>query len=585
MEEKETKQPEVAQEVTPSVDESVFLDSMVASAAVTQVTADPAMENVVQPNYPYNPLDCTKIPPVTEALSAIKPSDQEEPTLDLPEHQEEIAEAKDQEAEEKPAVPNQVAMFRNPLSSGADLGSPEVIMLPPDSFQNTEDSLNRIPNEDLKSLGQLEWGAALRAGVQLIPDRDAYGDVFAPESEAANVVNHAGKMLRGAKAATAKKEGNVVLEGERAYLNILNHLGTGAVFRTPLWNSGFYIYFKPATEPQFLELLTGINLDTLQLGRSSYGLALSNDTVYTLNRAYDFALSHVYSTTIKSTEYQTMAELKKYIKEQDIWSVLWGFLCACYPGGTHYRQPCVANPETCNHVDSGHIDLTLLQVPLKSKLPEYHRNHMTKIAYNSMTLESIKTYQDTLPCQAEKRVLFNKGTPHEIALTFKTQSSEYFVNQGYNYIGNIVDAVAASFREELNEVDRNKLINQTGKAETLCKYIHLVKEIEYGDLSDEGAVGAGKVSIRDDDGIRRTLAHFSSIDNLREAILDEIIIYINQAAASVIGIPTYKCPKCGGGYRGEKDADGNVIASYIPIDILQLFFVLVSQRVRRIETR
>jgi hypothetical protein len=81
--------------------------------------------------------------------------------------------------------------------------------------------------------------------------------------------------------------------------------------------------FKPASEDELDELNRIIYSDKVQLGRWSYGLALGNSTVYTLDRVFDFCLSKVYQTSVR-TEELPLEKLRDYILPQDAMSFIWG---------------------------------------------------------------------------------------------------------------------------------------------------------------------------------------------------------------------------------------------------------------------
>ena len=68
--------------------------------------------------------------------------------------------------------------------------------------------------------------------------------------------------------------------------------------RIPLFNSGFWVFFKPASPMEMLTLRMMTTGDKVELGRRSYGLTHSNHIVYSLSRIFEMALAHVYATSV-----------------------------------------------------------------------------------------------------------------------------------------------------------------------------------------------------------------------------------------------------------------------------------------------
>lgn len=462
--------------------------------------------------------------------------------------------------------------------------TPILLVIPPADIATVLKTISEMNNEELGGASQKEWLAKLKYSLDMLPSKNAFTDELANVANGGtNTLENAGKLLALSMLSPKAGAGRQVYEGERAYLQIVNHRGSGGVSKAPLWNSGFYIYFKPAVAPQFLELLAMLNSDTLTAGRDTYGLALSSDTAYTLSRLVDFALAHVYATSIASDAFSTLSELKKLIKPQDTWALLWGFLCACFKNGIEYEQPCVADPSKCNHIDKGVIDITLLQVPFKEKLTDWHISHMSKTAQNSMSLESVKRYQDELPCHQEFRVVFDQGTPRQIAISIATPTANEFIDQSTGYIDALANSITKSLAQRLTEKERNTFIEESSRATALCKYSHFISKIEFGDVNDDdNALNHYVGIVTDRDGIMRSLASLSEDTVIREKIIDEIVNYIGRSSASAIAIPAYNCPKCGGKHAPSTETDDPAMKSVIPIDVIQLFFELVSQRIQKL---
>jgi hypothetical protein len=214
-------------------------------------------------------------------------------------------------------------------------GAPDVVVIPPENMEVIRESLANTPNLDiLKSGGQMRWLETVKEAVTMTPMSGMYTKRLADTKAAfAQQVEYGGQILRGVAPSLNPKPGRREEEGEMALIKLMTHMGVGGFFRAPLWNSGIWVMFKPASEDELDELNRIIYSDKVQLGRWSYGLALGNSTVYTLDRVFDFCLSKVYQTSVR-TEELPLEKLRDYILPQDAMSFIWGFLCANYPSGS-----------------------------------------------------------------------------------------------------------------------------------------------------------------------------------------------------------------------------------------------------------
>lgn len=492
------------------------------------------------------------------------------------------------ETQDQEEIPQEVnwtkpnVMMHFDVSGPRDRGAPDVLALPPESGEAIKSALERVPNINLAGTEkQAVWAATLQEGMSYLPLAGAYTERLGDGSKWTQSVNYQGKELHGRAPAVRKKEGVEEVQGERALLQLVTHLGVGGLFHAPMWNSGFWVYFKPATEVEMLELNAMIAAEKIRLGRNSYGLAHSNHIVYMLDRVFQMALRHVYATSVKSEELP-ISQIGNHLMPQDIHSFVWGFLCANYPSGFHYSVACVSNPEKCNAVFEGNINLTKLQQTDEGAFTEWQLNHMTGYSANSKSLDSVKRYQEEMKRQHERRLVINKGTNHEIAITLKTPTVSQYIEQGTTYISSMVDGINRSLDADVSNQERNIRLEEVSRASLLCQYVHFVKSIEFGNISTPGG---GYAVINDFDTILNALKTFSATDSLREEIIEAILKYIMDSTTSIIAMPAFDCPFC------KEPQEKNVknipprLKAFIPIDIFQVFFGLLVQRVSRIKAR
>ena len=261
------------------------------------------------------------------AIAQTEPKDTSEAEQQAPENTEYVLKRTAENAD-------QTFITSTPRTAGA----PDVVVIPPENTEVIRESLANTPNLDiLKSGGQMRWLETVKEAVTMTPMSGMYTKRLADTKAAfAQQVEYGGQILRGVAPSLNPKPGRREEEGEMALIKLMTHMGVGGFFRAPLWNSGIWVMFKPASEDELDELNRIIYSDKVQLGRWSYGLALGNSTVYTLDRVFDFCLSKVYQTSVR-TEELPLEKLRDYILPQDAMSFIWGFLCANYPSGFHYE--------------------------------------------------------------------------------------------------------------------------------------------------------------------------------------------------------------------------------------------------------
>lgn len=515
------------------------------------------------------------------------------PTVEEPQAQEQEV-VKDASVQESAAENTEYELKRTPenatqtyiTSTPRTAGSPDMVVIPPENTDVVRESLANTPNLDiLKSGGQIRWLENVKEAVTMTPMGGMYTKhLNNPAASFAQHVEYGGQILRGVAPSLNQKPGRREEEGEMALIKLMTHMGVGGFFRAPLWNSGIWVMFKPASEDELDELNRIIYSDKVQLGRWSYGLALGNSTVYTLDRVFDFCLSKVYQTSVR-TEELPLEKLRDYILPQDAMSFIWGFLCANYPSGFHYETPCINDPSKCTHVFEENLNVTKLQWPDSSMLTESQKAHMCGFSGNSRSLESVKKYQEEMKATKSRRVVLNEGSKHEVAFVLKTPTMTEYITQGHQWVSSIVEAVNRALGSNATDRERNEQINRQSKAATICQYAHWIESLEYGDITsnpdnpDDNAVAV----IRNQETLLESLKSLSSIDSIRNKIIDAVKDYIEESTVAIIGVPAYNCPIC------EKDQSGETKyprrTTVVPLDILQVFFALLIQRLSRIENR
>lgn len=466
----------------------------------------------------------------------------------------------------------QKALQEFDINSPVKLTTGDEIILPATFDKETREVLERLPNvEMLDSPEARDWAQSISEGLEYT----TFGENFVPTMEDPNAefrhkVEHNGMNLT-AQSPKFKETENQNLKGERAVIRVITHLGLGTLFQVPLWHSGLWITFKPPTESEIIELNRILIADKIKFGRYTYGLAFSNITVYTVDRLVDFALSHVYDTTSKSEDIP-LEKLKNHISCQDIPSLLWGFICTMYPRGFKYRRACINDPLKCNHILQETLNVTKLQWTNTAAISEWQKSHMSGRQSKVKDLASVNRYKDELVKLQKKKIVINKDTDNAISVTLKTPSITDYVNAGHVWIGDIVETVDKAVAVDSNTNERNEIIKRHGQASAMRQYSHWVDSIEIG------------TNIIDDkETIEKTLNVLSADDDIRNEFINNVVEYINQSTVSVIGIPVYECPNCG--MVQETTLKLNEYKNIIPLDVIQVFFGLITQRLNNLNQR
>lgn len=443
-----------------------------------------------------------------------------------------------------------------------------IVDLPSATIDNTEKVLEKLPNLGLSTdEDSVEWLESIQASVDNISyDKQYTSTLDDANSNFSQDVNVRGNKLKAKELKT--NFSNQKLTGEKAIIAFNKTLGMGDLIQIPLYHSGFWITLKTPSEMDMIRLNRQITDDKIRLGRNTQGLAFSNLMSYTVSKLTQFALDHIFDTTLQVSALENK-DIKDLIKCEDYNILIWGILCSMYPRGFQYRRPCLNDPEKCNYTLKETINLFELQWTNNSALTDSHKNHMTSRIHKTMSLDSVENYQKTLPAIGDKVITIN-----DIRVTLKVPSLMEYVRSGEKWVTGITSLVEDLMQSSSDSNDitkKNTLIERHAQATTLRQVAHWIKAIEFSD----------KV-VDDEETIDLLLDSISQNDDIRKFILDEIFKYIDESTISVIGIPNYNCPSCN---MTQQDDDGSEFGNIIPMDMTSVFFDQHVQRMQIIARR
>lgn len=440
----------------------------------------------------------------------------------------------------------------------------------PSNFaDNIIDGLDRSSNVRLDDTKEgAKWLGSLISGAQACVKDDIFRETLEdPTAEFAQTVDANGTRLYPGSAGF-KSVQNENLSGERGLLRFMNHAGLGSVFRIPLWHTGMWLTLKSPSEGRLLELHREIISDKIELGRNSAGIVYTNTTVITSQRLLDLAFEHIYQTNLKSDK--TLADI---ISCHDLFTIVWGLACTVWNNGFNYQRACSFNVEKCNHVLEEHLDVSKLLWVNRKALTAWQVAHMSRTKIQSITDEDLERYKNE-SLKAQKRTfIVNKDQPSQFEVTLKIPTIAQYLTSGQRWIGDIIQMLNSSLGMDVSTNERNKYVADQGRATELRNYIHWIDSITFGDNNVINEVNL----------IEDIFNRLSAEDAVRGEIIEQVQKYMNDTAISVIGIPSYKCPNCGGENHVKDSTEA--FKGVIPIDVYQTFFTLLVQTVARVRSR
>ncbi len=429
----------------------------------------------------------------------------------------------------------------------------------PDTIERTERVLDAIPNIDLEeSSAGKEWLASLRNANYTVH----YAEFFKKTVERQNsmfrqfVPSERGPL--SAATPKIKDDEATMLSGERGVMRVRAILGLGSIVQIPLWHSGFWITLKAPEEGALLELNRRIAEEKIRMGRNTWGLALSNISVFYAGWVMDFVLAHVYQTSLKDN-----SSLRDKISSLDIHVLAWGLACVIWPNGFQYARACLNDAnEGKNVVLQDRIALGKLQWTDTTTLTPWQIAHMAQRQDNTMTNEAVDRYRNE----------FTVGQPREISLspdlkvTMKVPSLNQYLTSGYAWINNIVAMVDRVFSTSGDMDERNQYIIDQGRATNMRQFSHWIVGIRAKE----------KHVVEDRETIDALLDSLSSNDDLRETYFSGVRSYMEDSTMSIIATPL------------DPDNEKTVLPRFphlLPLDVMSTFFILLVQKTAQIQNR
>lgn len=477
------------------------------------------------------------------------------------------------EGEERPLFGR--AMFPyNPYKPRPETpGSRIPIAIPTMSVAGLTSVVDAIQKMDFNTdAGAREWAEQTDNANVLNPVQDAFIPAMnRPGSTWEQIPRHGEKMLVGALARQEKHE-NAELKDSSALLYALSALNLGAPFQAPMWHSGFWVSFRPASEEAWVNFNELLVSDKIRIGRNASGLAFSNVNAFFTERALEFALAHVLDHNIRMNANTTRRDLLNTLRAPDIPLFLWGFLVANNPSGYPISRGCSAAVGSCTKVIHDIINLRILQVTDTSCFEEKHRAHMSKNYLGGVTEKEVQEYQSSMLVIQDREFTIMEEGATTIKVTLKVPSAEEYLSSGRRWFNSIVEMVNNILAKDATDNQREKVYQSYAKAGLLREYSHWIKDIQ---------INSNKIV--DLSSLENVLKEVTPHSKLRETLYKKISEFIEATTVSVIAVPNYACPACG--QIQKEEVKDSRFTDCIPLDVAQAFFNLALLRVAEIIRR
>lgn len=451
-----------------------------------------------------------------------------------------------------------VTMERSPIDSQAPHGKKNPLFTLSMSLDDFQKHAGRFPSFKVRG----NYVDAIGQGAMPMMRTDVLNDTTTREGSDWQQTVEYERMQYGLAQPRPDNGSGKEITGENAVLMIQKALGLGTRATVPLWHSGLWLTLNTPTDAELLNLERQIQEEKISLGKDTAGTLYSNNLVYIVRHVFRFILDHIHSSTLADS---TPEKLSKLIRVTDLPTILWAMSCTIYPNGFDHSRPCTVNPDKCQHIAEGRINLAKLSFTDRSALTMKQKKHMAnRIA--KYTEEQILDYQN------EGRIGDGKtfDLADSVSVVLRIPTVEEYVESGMRWIDSIINIIEESLSASLGDKERDAYVAQHGRLASLRQYGHWVKKITHG----------GSVEITDRESIEDLLDKLSSSDDLVTIYLENIKDYISSSTVSIIAIPAYKCPNC----QGQMSGDDLRHPHLIQLDALMTFFTLKDLRLLRVKS-
>lgn len=444
-----------------------------------------------------------------------------------------------------------------PLAKEYDENKDVLLCLPAEEEDVIKSVLDNMPNIDItKTTSGEEWYRTTEAAFYSTPFQGAFKKTLRRKNAKFRQFVDSEKGPMGT-AAPRFNDSTGRLTGAAAVMRVRSLAGLGSVVRVPLWHSGFWISIKAPGDGALLELHRRLSEEKITLGRVTYGLAFANNSVMYTGWLMDFAISHIYDSTLHA---ELQPNMREHISCFDIPTVIWALACVIWPGGFPYARA-LLDPHSQETITiKEKVLIGKMFFTDTASLTPWQVSHMANSHGNMMTESSIKRYREEFTRGKGRSVPLNDS----LSVNIRNPSLDQYLTSGQKWINGIVNMVDRAFASPPNDGVRDNYILNQGKATNMRQFIHFVESF----IVDGSTVD-------DADTVEDIINNLSENDEIRDIFFKEVREYIEDSTVSLIAIPAE---------HGEK-APLPRFPHLIAIDPLSVFFILLEQRIPRIVER
>ncbi len=419
-----------------------------------------------------------------------------------------------------------------------------------------------------------EWKEGIEGGLSVVPLGDSGVKAMSEGNWTQSpVVNN--QLLAPSTYARPQIE-NQVLSAETARSYAMASLGVGIPSKTPLWASGWWVSFFPASDREWVEFTDLLSSTKDEVLRNTTGLAYSSVNAVLLELAVDFAMKHIEQTNIRfetSSNESLHVRYMKLLKDTDISTFLGGFMAANYPEGYPISRSCTSNVGSCSHVIEEVFMIQRSLVVNVDRLEERHLNHMSRNGAGQVSEEEVRQYQDSIPAnQTSDYVLTVENHPVEIRCRFGVPSVYDRIVSGKRwsmFLSKLIDNVLT---KEATSNRRREVLNGYIRATSMREYLHWTKFVLLGTNRVENV-----------EAMEAAMDAIITSDSARQEFYKAIEKYIETATFTALALPEHHCPACERDQVGVKPLPA--LKNCIPLDVVQVFFSLAQLRLYEIVSR
>lgn len=450
---------------------------------------------------------------------------------------------------------------------------PDTLLIPAAPSSTQEELVRRMPNLSRDSApSDARWASSFFGGQLNVPlNNDVETSLYREGSDWRQGVTVNGESIYST-IPRFPTPNNARLEGAQAIQAAFQHMELGDIFHAAMWNSGFWVSFKPAPDSLWITINRLLGTEVMNISRETYGILHSTATSLAISTIIDSILPYVYGTSVNPNE-MPLTSIPEHLSVLDEHDFIWGFIVANYPNGFNIERSCVADPSKCRHVIKELLHVREMQFVDNAALPENMKAHMRSRSIGSMSLKSVKEYQEKLHQTTDAVITLSTASGATASMKLSTPSSQRKNQQADQYIDSTREDVLRSVTSDTPASQRTTLYNEYLSATEMRLYQHWVKEITLGTNS-----------INDPNDIAQTLGMWTRDATLRTQFFEQVQKFINNTSLSAIALEAATCPNCGQSHsREEQKLRGHI--DCVPVDVVQLFSNLAEFKVQLVAAR